>query len=63
MRETVEIVRALLRGGEVTVEGKVIEHCGAGSLLFEPRTARHSHLFRHARRADHGSRRGALPMV
>jgi len=35
MRETVEMVRALLRGGEVTVEGKVVSLHG-GRLLFEP---------------------------
>jgi 5,10-methylenetetrahydromethanopterin reductase len=35
MRETVEIVRALLRGGEVTVQGKVISLNG-GRLLFDP---------------------------
>ena len=35
MRETVELIRALLRGGEVSVQGKVIS-LNAGRLLFEP---------------------------
>jgi len=35
MRETVEMVRALLRGGEVSAQGKVISLDG-GRLLFEP---------------------------
>ena len=35
MRETVEVIRALLRGGEVTAEGKVISLKG-GRLLFDP---------------------------
>jgi 5,10-methylenetetrahydromethanopterin reductase len=35
MRETVEMVRALLRGGDVTAQGKVIALNG-GRLLFDP---------------------------
>jgi 5,10-methylenetetrahydromethanopterin reductase len=35
MRETVEMVRALLRGGEVSMQGKVISLHG-GKLLFDP---------------------------
>jgi 5,10-methylenetetrahydromethanopterin reductase len=38
LRETVEAVRALLRGGEATVEGKVITLTG-GKLTFTPRRA------------------------
>jgi 5,10-methylenetetrahydromethanopterin reductase len=56
LREAVDIIRALLDGGEVTVQGKVVSLAG-GKLQFEPVRRKIPVYFRDAWRASHRARR------